>query len=182
AIEEPTEVLLVDRDCFPEMIQRCPEITAICVHVMLDRARRFTSSDFHDEKMRSLGRLSAGLAHELNNPASALARSARELAARMFEMEAAALALGAVNLSPAQLAAIAAAGAQADEAGVRASLSPLERADREEAIAAWLARRGLRGDTAEGLAETALTVEGLERLAREVGDDALVFALRSIAA
>ena len=181
-VEEPSEVLVVDRECFPEMIRSCHEDTAICVHDMLDRARRFTSSDFHDEKMRSLGRLSAGLAHELNNPASALARSARELTARMFEMEAAALALGAVKLTPEQLAAIAAARAQADEPGARASLSPLERADREEAIADWLARRGLRGEIAEGLAETAIAVEGLERLARELGDDALVFALRSIAA
>ena len=56
---------------------------------MLDRARQFTSHDFHDEKMRSLGRLAAGLAHELNNPASAVVRGAKALIVSLDEAEAA---------------------------------------------------------------------------------------------
>jgi signal transduction histidine kinase len=181
-VEEPSEILVVDRDHFREMAARCHELTAILVHVMLDRARHFTSSDLHDETLRSLGRLSAGLAHELNNPASALARTARELAARMFEMEAAALALGAVQLSAEQSAAITRARTEADDPTARAAMSPLERADREEAITAWAARHRLRGEIVDGLAATALTVEGLDRLAAALGEHALVFALHSIAA
>ena len=38
-IIDATEMLLVHRDCFPDMIHRCPTITAALVHVMLDRAR-----------------------------------------------------------------------------------------------------------------------------------------------
>ena len=72
--EERTEALTVLREHFPEMIRECPEVTARLVHVMLDRSRQFTSSDLHDEKMMSLGKLAAGLAHELNNPASAVIR------------------------------------------------------------------------------------------------------------
>src|SRR6058998_2844219 len=79
--EEPTEVVTVHRNDMPEMIRECNELTTTFVHVMLDRARHFTSSFLHDEKLVSLGKLAAGLAHELNNPASAITRSAGKLRA-----------------------------------------------------------------------------------------------------
>ena len=52
---------------------------------MVDRARLFKTSDLHDEKMLSLGKLSAGLAHELNNPVSAIERGASLLEGRLGE-------------------------------------------------------------------------------------------------
>ena len=181
-VVEATEVLVIERECFPDMIQRCHEVTALLVGVMVDRARRFTASDLQTEKMISLGRLAAGLAHELNNPASALARSARELNARVFEMEAAALALGSMQLSAEQLAAIAKVRAQCDPPGGRAARSPLERADREEALESWLSRHGLKGITPEEVSETSLTVETLDQLAASLGSEPLEFALRSLCA
>ena len=179
-VDEPVELLEVDKDHFPEMIARCQELTALLVHVMVDRARRFTKADLHDEKLISLGRLSAGLAHELNNPASALARTAGELTARMFEMEASALALGAVQLSAEQLETIGKVRTQCDDPTARAALTPLERSDREEAVAGWLKERGLSTSYAEDLAETAITPELLDRLANSVDAEALPYALRSI--
>jgi signal transduction histidine kinase len=180
--EEPTEILEVPGEHFPEMAARCHELTAILVHVMLDRTRRFTRSDLHDEKMLSLGRLAAGLAHELNNPASALARNASELSGDLSEMEASTLALGSLRLSPEQLAAIARVRKQCDEHGARAALTPLERADREEAVADWLAGRSLRTEIAEGLSGTPLTVQHLDHLAEVLDDDALDLVLRAICA
>src|SRR5262244_1215843 len=56
----PTEVLAVHRSHLPEMIRECQQVTSLLVHKMLDRARYFTSSALHDEKMVSLGKLSAG--------------------------------------------------------------------------------------------------------------------------
>ena len=77
------------------MIRDCHEVTSILVHKMVNRARLFTRNSLHDEKMISLGKLSAGLAHELNNPASAIERSAALLESRLDDTEQAARALGA---------------------------------------------------------------------------------------
>ncbi len=181
-IEEPTEILAVSRECFTPMAAHCPDLTAILVHVMVDRARRFATSDVHDEKMISLGRLAAGLAHELNNPASAVARTAKELRARLSEMEASALALGAMSLTPEQLDVIGRAREQCRASDARNAETPLDRADREQALADWLERKKVRSDVAELLAETTLTVADLERLAKELSPDSFELALRSIGA
>ena len=179
--EEPTELLMVPNDDFPEMIARCHDVTAILVHVMLDRARRFTRGDLHDEKMASLGRLAAGLAHELNNPASAAVRSAQELVGCLLEVEMASLALGSVNLTRENLDALSQVRATI---GARANvpLSPIERADREDALASWLAKHGLREEVAETLAGTGLTVEDLEPLARSLDPQSLGLALIAVGA
>src|SRR6185369_2730191 len=81
--QELSEILAVHGDHLHALTRECYAITSILVHAMLDRARVFTSSDLRDEKMISLGKLSAGLAHELNNPASAIERSAALLGDRL---------------------------------------------------------------------------------------------------
>ena len=81
--ESTSEALTLTEECFTELTRECPVVTAALVHAMLDRARRFTSSDLHAEKLKSLGKLAAGLAHELNNPASAVVRSRKLLMERL---------------------------------------------------------------------------------------------------
>ena len=164
------------------MIRDCHEITSILVHKMLDRARHFTSSGLHDEKMVSLGKLSAGLAHELNNPASAIERSAALLEERLNEAEQAARALGASRLTDLQLAAIDAVRASCLAAPVRSVLSPIQQAEREDAIADWLTDHGLDAGIAGPLAETAVTLDALDRIAEAVGGPPLDAALRWTAA
>jgi signal transduction histidine kinase len=181
-VDEPTEVLAVGQAHFPEMMRECQELTAILVHLMIDRARHFTSQGLQDEKMRSLGRLSAGLAHELNNPASAVARSAASLGERVAELTTAARSLGAAGLSAGQTAAVdrvAVDCLRAAELGVR---SPVEQAEREDALADWLAAHRADPAAASALAESEVTLGALDALAAAVGGPGLDAALRAIAA
>ena len=56
---------------FSEFVQKMPELTTRLVGLMSDRVRAITRGEQQRERLASLGKLSAGLAHELNNPASA---------------------------------------------------------------------------------------------------------------
>jgi signal transduction histidine kinase len=149
---------------------------------MVDRARVFNTSAWQDEKMASLGRLSAGLAHEMNNPAAAVARSATVLPKAMSEAERAARALALAGPDQGQLDAIdhirhACATSPSDP-----SLSPLERADREDEIADWLREHGADLSALDALADTAVTLDALDELARHIEGRALDAALDWVAA
>jgi len=171
--EEPIEALTIPKDAFPALIRECPFLTAKFVHTMVDRARQFTSSDLRDEKLISLGKLSSGLAHELNNPASAVVRSAKTLAATLRASETAARRLSAAHLTDAQLASIDAIRTMCGAAPSAESLSAIARADREDAIAGWLAKHGADESAAAALAETSVTIAELDTLASNVTGDAL---------
>ena len=176
--EEPTEIFVMPRAEIPALIRECYELTAIFVHVMVDRTRLFTSSDLHMEKMSSLGKLAAGLARELNNPASAVARSAKGLRLGLTDVEATSRALGAAGLSDAQHAAVERARGLCQVAsGAAFGRSPIEQADREDALADWLARHGADVTAAEPLADSAVTLASLDALAGTLDGAALRAAL-----
>ena len=167
--EERTTLVAVDASELPRLIRECPELTAVLVHVMLDRARAFKSSELLDEKMASLGRLAAGLAHELNNPASAVARSAKALVAEVEAHDEATKRFCALNLSDAQCRAVE--GLRHQRAAVRGGLPPLELADRQEALGDWLSVHRVGGVDADALAESGVGPQDLERLSTLVGPD-----------
>jgi signal transduction histidine kinase len=181
-VDEPTEALLVPRQDVAEMPVACPHVTAVLVHTMLDRAREFTSSDFQLEKLASLGRLAAGMAHELNNPASAAARSARLLTEALAESDEASRALGEAGLSPSEQASLENVRILCLATPATSVLSPLERADREEAISDWLTDHGADTSFAAPLTETELELETLAELARALSGEKLGAALRWMAA
>jgi signal transduction histidine kinase len=181
-VTEPSQNLEMPASHFPEMIRECPTITAACVHAMLDRARHFSTSDIRDEKLVSLGRLAAGLAHELGNPASAAVRSARSLDDALKEIERASASVGAAGLTPAQRAVIERVRGRCFARLSGPALSPMARADREEELGAWLRAHGVREDCAEPLAETSLKIAALDELAEAITGEALDASIRWIAA
>jgi signal transduction histidine kinase len=179
--EAPTDTLAVHRDLLPTMIRECPRVTALLVHAMLDRARHFTSSDLHDEKLVSLGKLAAGLAHELSNPASAGIRAAKLLAASLGETDAATRMLEGARLSDAQRATLDEVRAVCASAPVSPSRSPIDRADREDAIVEWLDSHRVDDAIAATLADADITLATLDTLAGSISGPVLDAALRSIA-
>src|SRR5437867_4168175 len=64
---------------FSELVQKMPELTTRLVGLMSDRIRETTRIEQQRDRLASLGKLSAGLAHELNNPASAAKRATSQL-------------------------------------------------------------------------------------------------------
>jgi signal transduction histidine kinase len=179
-LEEESDVLLLHRDAFPEMIRECPHVTAACVHTMLDRARHFTSTDWQDEKTMALGRLAAGLAHELNNPASAASRSAALLNDALVQLAETSRMLEAAELTDEQRFRIE--SLRNPPAASMEKLSPLARADREDEIAQWLTEHGIDASIAPTLADARLAVSSIYSLAAVMPHDLLGTALRSIAA
>jgi len=176
--QEPTEILTVPREDLPALIRECHEITSILVHSMIDRSKMFSASALHDEKLLSLGRLSAGLAHEMNNPAAAIERSAALLGERLEDAQQAARALGAFELSDEQLAIVDGLRTSCFATRLDGVLSPIQHAEREDAIADWLADHGIDTAFAGPIAETAVTLEALDRIAAAVSGPPLAAVLR----
>ncbi len=158
--EERTTIVAVATEDLPRMIQECYELTGVLVHVMVDRARVFKTSELIDEKMASLGRLAAGLAHELNNPASAVERSAKMLVAQLDAHDAATRQFCGLNLPDDQCLTIDALRRPLAE-----SLGPLELSDRQDAIDSWLAAHEIRGLDVEPLIAAGIVRGDLEALA-----------------
>jgi signal transduction histidine kinase len=91
---------------FPDLVQKMPELTKRLVGLMSDRIREVTRLEQQRDRLASLGKLSAGLAHELNNPASAAKRAAGQLREILKKIKTASLELGRRELSSAQKAEI----------------------------------------------------------------------------
>ena len=182
SVTEAADVMFVHRSQFPEMMRACPTVIEAAVHSMLDRARQFSSTSFQDDKMMSLGRLAAGLAHELNNPASAASRSAKQLREAVAASHRAAEALGGIGLTETQRELVDAAANGALMPATTGVFSALQQADREDEIADWLDEHDADHAPAEALAESGVTRESLDALAEEFERESLDVVLRWIAA
>src|SRR3954454_10388587 len=87
---------------FPELVQKSPELATRLVGLMSDRIRETTRFEQQRDRLAALGKLSAGLAHELNNPASAAKRASSQLREMLKRVRDASHELGKRDLSPAQ--------------------------------------------------------------------------------
>jgi signal transduction histidine kinase len=102
----PARLLRFPKAKFPDLIQKMAELTQRLVGLMADRIRETTRVEQQRDRLAGLGKLSAGLAHELNNPASAAKRAASQLRGSLKKIKDASHDLGRRDLSVAHKAEI----------------------------------------------------------------------------
>jgi signal transduction histidine kinase len=99
-------ILRFPTSLFPELMQRMPVLVQHLVGLLSDRIRETTRIEQQRDRLAALGKLSAGLAHELNNPASAARRAASQLRQILKRIKDASHELGRRELTSAQKAEI----------------------------------------------------------------------------
>lgn len=139
---EPGRVISLHKEHFREMICDHHELTTALVHTMTTRVREFTKLQQQQEKMMSLGKLSAGLAHELNNPSSAMARSAKELKKHLGALPEKFKRVISIKMTEDQVDSVNGILFDKIEQGQSKTLSLTERTEQEDEIADWLEDHG----------------------------------------
>jgi signal transduction histidine kinase len=181
----PTRMIRLHRKYFSELMVRIPVLVERLVGLMSDRIREVTRTETQQEKLMALGKLSAGLAHELNNPAAAAQRAAQNLLKAMENIRTVSLRLLRHESTEEQRRAIfdfeLKAGQRAGQTGNGSD--PLELSDREERVTEWLTEHNVAEPwaIASQLAEGGVDQAELNQLASVIGRDFLGDALHRVA-
>src|SRR5579864_4397601 len=176
-------VLRFPATLFPELVQKMPELTTRLVGMMSDRIRETTRLEQQRDRLAALGKLSAGLAHELNNPASAAKRATSQLRAILKRIRDASLELGRSELTAAQRAEI-----EKLEASIAQNNAPppnaLDASEMEDHIDSLLRSHGQNDlwQLAADLAQKNVQPAVLDQLFEALGEDTARAALVRIGA
>jgi signal transduction histidine kinase len=177
-----TRVAYLHRSLFAEMLHRMPLLGQRLVSIMADRIRETTRIETQRDKLVALGKLSAGLAHELNNPAAAAQRATASLRETLETVRDASIRLARHAIPTEQREMITRFEREAQRTP-STSADPLAQSDREERITTWLEARHVPDawKIAPAIADAGVEIPKLECLAGQVGGEVLGDALTRIA-
>ncbi|MBD1909450.1 ATP-binding protein [Leptolyngbya sp. FACHB-8] len=163
-----TECHLYQIPCgdFLTLLHNCRGFERSIFRVMERRVRGLESFLRGREKMAALGTLSAGLAHELNNPAAALVRALRDVVPALRELEQMSMIYGQRNVDPEHTKEWHQVRDHGYEMLLSGSADAMTLSDREDALLDWMEEYGVKGawKLAEPLASAGIEVATLERL------------------
>lgn len=138
-----SRILLLDTDIFQESLQASP-VTRLILGTMAERLRDTEAHIQQYEKLSALGKLAAGLAHEMNNPAAASLRAVRQLPDALLRLQSLIFKLTELNLNNTVLTFLSEYQETILARAARPpALDPLARSDREEALEAWIDTQGI---------------------------------------
>src|SRR5215831_8994311 len=177
--EGPARVVRFDMPEFRMMLAECPDLAATVLRAFAARAREVDATMIQQEKLASMGKMAAGLAHELNNPAAAMVRTMESLRGAISRVSALGMKYDCRFDSSERPILEHLQNHVRERASDPDTLSPLDRSDREEALADWLERNGLDDgwEMAPGLVNAGLTRECVTSLSGKLTPDALSAAL-----
>ncbi len=168
------------KDHFAELEKLNPELIQRLIGYMTERARSFATTQLQQEKVNALGKLAAGIAHELNNPAAAINRIAAELAKRLSENYKLTEKLLQSDITGEHLNRIRRVVEEKEAEDVnKKKLNPLQRLQKEDEINDWMERKGMKGNdlAVDTFVEAEFTVNDLENIHNDAGPAAFIQVL-----
>ena len=180
---ERARVGLIEPSAFRRLLFDTPVAFQKVIRAFRPVMERLSAAEQQREKLAALGQMSAGLAHELNNPAAAARRTASALADALDVLDGVMREFVESGVERSEAEAFLALKAEAVERGKDAApRGGLDAADAEDEIGDWLEAHGVPDpwQLADPLAAAGLGAEWLDDVAAQAGK-ALPTAVRWIA-
>ena len=168
-----TEVKLykLEPDEFWEMLRMCPKVMRKLLKISTERSQIHESVTQQQAKLIALGTMSAGLAHELNNPAAAIRRNVETLEEILQTLPSLTLQIHQRSINPAQVEFLSQFYRRSERSTLHPTpQDPLSQSEAEDELTDWLENQGI--DNAWKLAPTlvaaGLTTTDLDQLMTQI--------------